>query len=902
MSVITFPTEASTVVSLSNEQIDEIQHDSLRLNTDYFIGDNALSPDSSATLGFQFGLPGEMTTIQTWTKNAGDSGTQRYTVSELEPDTQYSFRPVISYVDPDGFPQVIHGDIRTATTYPSPPDVTTLEPTNIGDTSADLNLAYDTKDHGELIVRFQFSKVGEPFNSYGSALVQGQGVHTHTIYSLDPETEYRYRAVIDYWEGGDPVSKTGETITFYTEGDIQLVEVDTETGIDFTIIYTHFQLGTYDDLKWRVNVTDPLEVTSDWKIIDESGWSHIKFQRSPGPAETQNATITYTIQYQPEPELKSPGLTNYEESENKSYFAPAIQYMVDLNYSISDYQSVWMIAEMNITDYCHGNLRFQYRELGGSWTYMDWEMHTPPMDLVFEKFVSGLPTNKTYEFVFNYASQIQAYTYSFGATFTLEGPPIADDISVSNIGMQSANLKGYVDLQTESQVRAAFRHRVEGEWTYTENQTYFSSQYHYQPIEDIENSEDHEFQLVIFYGDNYENMVNSTSEFFYTPIRFWAREPIFITSQEATLRLEFGLGQFDGGMEYRFHYGDDDTDNTTDWRTIFPATGNIRMHNLLDLDPESTYWFRGEIKFWDDTTYETDDFVFSTTHIIEPTITTLDPIRDIYYCRLKAEFTTGEYDVVRVGFNVRRPNRVWDWRGNQTFYSDDDHTSTITTTKDTQYEYYAHIHGWLNEADYNAEEPADFVDWGNTISFHSLDELIFDVRDFSVSHNRFQARAGIYTSNNDELRVSGYLDGEKVGRQVITGRDRDVFFQSSHDAEPETKYQYHFIVEEWNNDIGDWDQIYHSETVEFETPPDLMMHLGIVLINSTFLSFGAILVIAMIIGYHMKSPKGFAGTFLGGVFIIGWLGLIPNSLMILTSIVIVTLFGLSEVYQYQIDI
>ncbi len=163
----------------------------------------------------------------TTTKNAqGSTGTFSQTISNLDHSTNYEFRAVAEYVD--GTTQRVEGATLTFTTDTfTAPSVTTSAASGIGQTGATLNGNLTALGDATTVDRFfEWKEVGGPtWNTTTKNAQTVTGAFNQGISGLSSNTDYEFRAVVEYEDGGTQ-TLYGSTLTFKTDTVQYTLSVD----------------------------------------------------------------------------------------------------------------------------------------------------------------------------------------------------------------------------------------------------------------------------------------------------------------------------------------------------------------------------------------------------------------------------------------------------------------------------------------------------------------------------------------------------------------------------------------------------------------------------------------------------------------------------------------------------
>ena len=160
-------------------------------------------------------------TWNTTNKNAqGSTGTFSQAISSLDHNTNYEFRAVAEYID--GTTQRVEGTTLTFTTDTfTAPSVTTSAASGIGETGATLNGNLSALGDATTVDRFfEWKEVGGPtWNTTTKNPQTVTGAFSQGISGLSSNTDYEFRAVAEYEDGGTQRVE-GTTLTFTTSSYI----------------------------------------------------------------------------------------------------------------------------------------------------------------------------------------------------------------------------------------------------------------------------------------------------------------------------------------------------------------------------------------------------------------------------------------------------------------------------------------------------------------------------------------------------------------------------------------------------------------------------------------------------------------------------------------------------------
>ena len=175
-----------------------------------------LGEEASVEAGHQFRIK-NVETPNAWTNTTTQSlsATGAYTTSltALDPDTTYEVRSRITW---DAGAEEAFGSIEEFTTDPlDAPTVTTQAATSIGTGGATLNGNVTSKgDFDPVDARFQYRETGSgTWLETSLSENVATGAYTFGLTGLTPETEYEFRAKVEY---GDDQEVFGDTLTFTT--------------------------------------------------------------------------------------------------------------------------------------------------------------------------------------------------------------------------------------------------------------------------------------------------------------------------------------------------------------------------------------------------------------------------------------------------------------------------------------------------------------------------------------------------------------------------------------------------------------------------------------------------------------------------------------------------------------
>ena len=174
----------------------------------------SLGEETDVDVFFEYRVQGAGTWETTTTQNLTATGTFEQALTELDPDTTYEFRAVVTW---DSGSERKEGSTLTFDTDPlDPPAVTTNAASGVGTTTATLNGDLtDLGDFDPVQARFQYRVQGA-----GEWLLTAQqersatGTYSQGLSGLADDTTYEFRAMVEY---GDNEEVFGSTLTFTTD-------------------------------------------------------------------------------------------------------------------------------------------------------------------------------------------------------------------------------------------------------------------------------------------------------------------------------------------------------------------------------------------------------------------------------------------------------------------------------------------------------------------------------------------------------------------------------------------------------------------------------------------------------------------------------------------------------------
>ena len=320
------------------------------LNTSEMVGDSAT--DNMSEYDFS----------NTWKVIEEDS-------SFTEDDTEYTIledgHPVLQAVSTtaqlDGqevnYEEVIDG-----------PQISTLEASSIGFDDATLNGELtDLGEESEVDVFFEWRETGETsWNETTKVERTSTGTFDETISDLDDDTEYEFRAVVEWDEDGSTEKREGSTLTFTTE--------ESNPVFDVTITNTNTPVNQSETLQVSVDVTNTgnddgekdvwLEYDTEGNEVDREENLQVE------PSETESLTLTHSIPSDEDPDDYTIWVKTEDDTETETV---TIQDFTDVEFDIknpvngSTVRSTNVRCECEVTvndDDINGDLEIRVREEG----------------------------------------------------------------------------------------------------------------------------------------------------------------------------------------------------------------------------------------------------------------------------------------------------------------------------------------------------------------------------------------------------------------------------------------------------------------------------------------------------------------------------------------------------------
>jgi phosphodiesterase/alkaline phosphatase D-like protein len=215
MTFTTLGTSTAAVVTVTTSEADILAVDTVVLNGDLISMGNL----GTVYVYFEFGTSVEYGG-KTESQKVTGTGMFDARVTGLLPGTVYHYRAVVN----DGIRNLSVGSDTTFSTDTIPPDVITLEATNVGDTTATINatlLSLGTADAVDVSFEYGTSR------NYGKSTTIKQltsaGDFSAVLTKLQPDTTYYFRAIAD---GGVHGTVNGNEIIFRTQATSEISIVD----------------------------------------------------------------------------------------------------------------------------------------------------------------------------------------------------------------------------------------------------------------------------------------------------------------------------------------------------------------------------------------------------------------------------------------------------------------------------------------------------------------------------------------------------------------------------------------------------------------------------------------------------------------------------------------------------
>ncbi len=139
------------------------------------------------------------------------------------------------------------------------PTVTTAEATDIGTTTATLNMEFDMGTYDNVTAFFMYNVTGEVLDQRTGEHEYGAGNTTHMwdLTDLSIDTGYTFKAVVEFWNTTDAAHYTEETAedTFTTEVATVTTLAATDVGATVATLNMEFDMGAQENVTVYFNYT-----------------------------------------------------------------------------------------------------------------------------------------------------------------------------------------------------------------------------------------------------------------------------------------------------------------------------------------------------------------------------------------------------------------------------------------------------------------------------------------------------------------------------------------------------------------------------------------------------------------------------------------------------------------------
>ena len=229
-STVEFDTLAFTAPSITTNSATGVDTDSATLNANL----SALGDATTVDVFFEYRKVGAGSWTTTTKQNRSSTGTFNQALSNLDQDSKYEFRAVVEYTN-NGTQTVYGSTLEFDTLAFAAPSITTNAASGIATDSATLNgNLTDLGDSTEVDVFFEWREQGAgSWTTTTKNERTATGTFSQGITSLSSNTDYEFRAVVEYTNNGTQRVE-GSTLTFKTD-DHTSPSISTSAATDVDI-------------------------------------------------------------------------------------------------------------------------------------------------------------------------------------------------------------------------------------------------------------------------------------------------------------------------------------------------------------------------------------------------------------------------------------------------------------------------------------------------------------------------------------------------------------------------------------------------------------------------------------------------------------------------------------------
>ncbi len=484
---------------------DKITHNSASLKGDL----TDLNNEGTVEVYFQYREDGETDWIESDKNTVSVDGVYEIEIDSLTPSTLYEFKASADS------PTTVEGEVMTFTTE-SAPLVTTKSAINITTDSATLRGELtDLDGNSEVNVFFNWREngIGE-WQTTSPQLLSATGDFSESITELTENTQYEFKTVVEWEDGGVTKENIGEVVTFFTEDEPEII---TKTATDI-----NYSSATLNGELLSLGGETSVDVFFRWRVKGEGTWIETAPEQSlevigDFSESVEGLTEDTEYEFKAVVEWEDGEITEENTGEVFSFTTENHPIVISHPADNINYASATLngeLTDMGIEESVE--VFFRWRVKGEeTWTNeSEAEDKTELLETgIFSEELTDLSINTEYEFkaVVEWNSDEEVSAVQEFSTFDT---PKTETLSATDVRDTTATLNGeLVNIGNENDVKVFFRWKkaVDGEWAETDEIILEEESSFNASISGLETSTEYEFKAVAQWGesDEFEASVNS---------------------------------------------------------------------------------------------------------------------------------------------------------------------------------------------------------------------------------------------------------------------------------------------------------------------------------------------------------------------------------------------------------